>query len=82
MTFPKNFQDRQLSLKEDFFMKNNSKPVRPATETPVSTELEEQIRCRAYEMYAQRGNTEGYELEDWLQAEAEVLGSKREPVAA
>lgn len=47
-----------------------------------STGLEEQIRYRAYQLYEQRGNADGYELEDWLQAEAEILGSKREPVAA
>jgi hypothetical protein len=34
--------------------------------------LEDQIRCRAYELYEQRGRTEGHELEDWLQAESEL----------
>jgi hypothetical protein len=38
-------------------------------------ELDEKIRQRAYELYEQRGRTEGLELEDWVQAEAEVLGS-------
>ena len=40
-----------------------------------STELEsreEQIQRRAYELYMQRGNQAGSELEDWLQAEAEI----------
>ncbi len=34
----------------------------------------EQIRCRAYELYEQRGREEGHEVEDWLRAEAEVTG--------
>ena len=40
-----------------------------ATETRT---LEERIRRRAYELYLQRGNQPGSELEDWLQAEEEV----------
>jgi len=40
------------------------------TQTP---ELDEKIRRRAYELYEQRGRTDGSELEDWVQAEAEVL---------
>jgi hypothetical protein len=34
--------------------------------------IEERIERRAYELYVQRGNQSGSELEDWLQAEAEV----------
>ena len=30
------------------------------------------IRQRAYELYEQRGKEDGYDLDDWLQAEAEV----------
>lgn len=35
-------------------------------------ELESEIRVRAYEIYAQRGYTNGREAEDWLEAEREV----------
>jgi hypothetical protein len=35
--------------------------------------IEERIERRAYELYVQRGNQSGSDLEDWLQAEAEVL---------
>jgi hypothetical protein len=35
--------------------------------------LEEQIRRRAYQIYIQRGNEAGLELDDWLQAEREIL---------
>jgi hypothetical protein len=34
----------------------------------------EQIRCRAYELYEERGREDGHEVEDWLHAEAEVTG--------
>ena len=34
---------------------------------------EEEIRIRAYEIHLQRGGQPGYELEDWLQAERELM---------
>jgi hypothetical protein len=33
------------------------------------------IAKRAYELYLQRGSVPGYELEDWLQAEAELTAA-------
>jgi hypothetical protein len=45
-----------------------------AREAPVEAlPLEERIRLRAYELYVERGNQSGSELDDWLQAEDEVL---------
>ena len=41
------------------------------TEQPA-TPVEEQIRLRAYEIYLQRGEAPGSEVDDWLQAEAEL----------
>lgn len=35
---------------------------------------EEIIRMRAYELFEQRGYQHGHDMEDWLQAEAEVIG--------
>jgi DUF2934 family protein len=35
-------------------------------------ELQDQIRARAYQLYEQRGGDDGHELDDWLQAEAEL----------
>ena len=50
-----------------------------ATKTAAATlPLEERIRIRAYEIYLQRGGEDGSELDDWLQAEQEILGSERE----
>ncbi len=41
-------------------------------------DLEERIRRRAHEIYLSRGS-QGSELDDWLQAEREVLGKSRQP---
>ena len=40
-----------------------------------SLPLEERIRRRAYEIYVQRGNQAGSDLDDWLQAEKEIRQS-------
>ena len=44
-------------------------------------DVEERIRLRAYELYEQRGRTDGNDLEDWLQAKAEVTGKSRTAAA-
>jgi len=41
------------------------------------SEIEEEIRRRAYRLYEQRGRIEGYALDDWVQAEAEVATTLR-----
>ncbi len=50
--------------------------------TQATGELQEQIRLRAYELYEQRGGGDGRELDDWLQAEAEVTQSMTKAIAA
>lgn len=45
---------------------------KPQTQETDPTELQEQIRRRAYAIYEQRNRTEGRELDDWLRAEAEL----------
>jgi Protein of unknown function (DUF2934) len=52
--------------------KSKSKQIRPA-KTAQSSGIEERIRRRAYELYEQRGRTDGLALDDWLQAERELL---------
>ena len=50
----------------------------PSTPHLGSLELtEEIIRQRAYHLFEQRGCEDGHDLEDWLQAEAEIMGTKR-----
>jgi hypothetical protein len=46
---------------------------KPSTEGPT----EEEIRQRAYELYAERGETGGSALEDWLRAERELRDRRR-----
>jgi hypothetical protein len=46
--------------------------VRAENQTEPSAEMLEQIRARAHELFEQRGRQEGRDLDDWLQAEAEV----------
>ena len=43
---------------------------------------EEQIRQRAYELYEARGRQDGLELDDWQQAEKEIVGVRRKSIAA
>ena len=56
---------------------SNSKSTTVTKPTP---DLQEQIRLRAYGLYEQCGR-EGNELDDWLQAEAEVTQQKAKTVA-
>jgi Protein of unknown function (DUF2934) len=41
-----------------------------------AVDLQEQIRRRAYELYERRGGEDGRETEDWLQAEADLVGER------
>ena len=45
---------------------------------PRDLPLQERIRRRAHEIYLERGGEDGFELDDWLQAEQETLGSEPE----
>ena len=46
--------------------------VKAENQTEPTPEMLEQIRARAHELYEQRGREEGHDVEDWLQAEADV----------
>lgn len=64
-------------------MTRTSTAATPVTTTAAATsDLQDQIRRRAYELYEQRGGEDGRELDDWLQAEAEVTQSAVKPLAA
>jgi hypothetical protein len=45
----------------------------PSEQLTNELPLVEQIRLRAHEIFLQRGGQDGTELEDWLQAEEEIL---------
>ena len=57
-------------------------PVAARAKAPDSEMLsiEERIERRAYELYVQLGNQSGSELEDWLQAEAEVRQTQEDGI--
>lgn len=64
-------------------MDSQKKPVVTAHPQSVSpTELEEKIRLRAYQIYENRGHENGHDVEDWLQAEAELIPERTRTVAA
>ena len=45
------------------------------SETTISSDLQDQIRARAYQIYEQRGRHDGLAEQDWLEAEAEILAT-------
>lgn len=60
---------------------NRSASTASRTSTTVAvmksgSELQDQIRRRAYELYEQHGSNDGHEVGDWLQAESEVAQKK------
>ena len=52
----------------------------PVHTAPVR--MQEEVRRRAYEIYQDRGMAPGSDLEDWLQAEEEILQNRRMQRAA
>jgi Protein of unknown function (DUF2934) len=60
-------------------------PIASSTAPPPAksaSEVQEQIRRRAYELYEECGRTDGRDLEDWLQAESDVTQQKAKTAAA
>jgi len=54
--------------------KAETSPRNQAESRESNLMLEEKIRARAYELYEQRKRGDGYDVEDWLDAEAELRG--------
>ena len=52
--------------------KKARKEVRTDQAEPHYEPTVEQIQARAYEIYIQRGRTDGFDLNDWLRAEKEL----------
>ncbi len=55
---------------------------RTTTVPESSVRSEEEIRTRAYELYEERGREDGYAMDDWLRAEAEINRNQRRIRAA
>jgi hypothetical protein len=52
--------------------------VKAESQTEPTPEMLEQIRARAHELFEQRGREEGHDVDDWLQAEAEVTQQQQQ----
>jgi hypothetical protein len=48
----------------------------PVQQAVTAEDLHQQIMRRAFELYEQRGKVHGFDLDDWLQAEAEILDAR------
>ena len=60
--------------KRNEILELHAEPTRPHTEDTSANHApsDEEIRRRAYEIYLERDGFGGDELDDWLQAEAEL----------
>ncbi len=63
-------------------LKPTSSKPQPASFTRQLEKLVEMIRARAYRIYEERGRLDGHELDDWLQAEAELRAEWSKRAAA
>ena len=57
-----------------------AKPAQESTALPQTQSNGyslEAVRIRAYQLFEQRGRVHGYDAQDWLQAEAEIVTSPR-----
>jgi hypothetical protein len=52
----------------------NNEVRRKKQQALVAELLERKIRLHAQQLYEQRGEVDGHALQDWVQAESEVLG--------
>lgn len=60
-----------------------SSPTGPAADAmpEPSTDRADQITAVAYQLYEARGRADGHDLDDWLQAEQQVLGTQLKAAA-
>jgi Protein of unknown function (DUF2934) len=63
-------------------MKNQEPNLSEETEVSDAALLRRRIELRAYELYEGRGCADGFDLQDWLQAEREILGKVEQPEKA
>ena len=64
----------KLKDKRNEILQVRVSPIQSHPENPSANDKpsHEEIRLRAYEIYLERGGLPGNELDDWLQAEAEL----------
>jgi hypothetical protein len=59
-------------------MNNPTEKSQP--QTVPGAPIREEIELRAYQIYIERGRAHGQEVEDWLQAERELVEKYGKPV--
>jgi hypothetical protein len=66
-----------LQDKRNETLELHTNPIKPPTEDTSANHAPsyEEIRRRAYEIYLERDGHGGNELDDWLQAEAELIAT-------
>jgi hypothetical protein len=70
-------EPRKRKSSESIQSRKSTVPVKePAHSRLVSSrdDVQARITDRAYKLYAERGYRHGYALDDWLEAEREILG--------
>jgi hypothetical protein len=75
-------QEKKIDRRPKEIEKNPSTLAPKSDEPTVLIPIEQQIQKRAYELYEQRGRTDGHELDDWLQSECEIKGTQANAATA
>jgi hypothetical protein len=75
-------QEKKVDRRPQEIEKKPSTLVPKSDEPTVLIPIEQQIQKRAYELYEQRGRTDGHELDDWLQSECEIKGTQANAATA
>ena len=76
----------EIARKTKMLLKNQAAPSQPTQETAQQTQetavdsngIGDHIAARAYALYKERGYRQGCDLQDWLDAEREIL-SRQQP---
>jgi hypothetical protein len=63
-------------------MENQDSTLTRDTELSDTDLQDQRIALRAYELFEARGCVDGFDLQDWLQAEREILGEAAEHAKA
>jgi hypothetical protein len=75
--------EKKKTTREDVNQAPARTTLAPKSDKPtVLIPIEQHIQQRAHELYEQRGGTEGHGLDDWLQAEREIMGTQANAAAA
>ena len=74
--------EKRADRHPDEIEKNPSTSAPRSDEPTVLIPIEQRIRQRAYELYEERGRTDGHDLDDWLRAECEIKVTRANATAA